>query len=251
MPYVDRDGVQLYSEARGSGSAVLLTHGYSATLRMWDPQMEALTDRHRLIAWDMRGHGRSDSPADPAAYSQAATIADMATVLDACDVDAAVVAGLSLGGFLSLLFHLAHRERVLALMLLDTGPGYKKDEARAGWNRFAEKAACAYEEKGLTALGKGSEVRAGEHRSAEGLANAARGILTQHDAQVMESLPGIEVPVLVLAGGDDKPFLGSTDYMAAKIPGATRVIIDGAGHAPNLEKPDEFNAAVASFLAGL
>src|SRR5262245_48282647 len=101
MPHLERDGVRLYYEDRGSGPAVLLTHGYTATLRMWDPQIAGLADRFRIICWDMRGHGESDSPSDPAAYSHEATTEDMAAILDACGVHRAVVGGLSLGGYMS------------------------------------------------------------------------------------------------------------------------------------------------------
>jgi pimeloyl-ACP methyl ester carboxylesterase len=107
MARLDRDGAAIHYEAHGQGPAVLLSHGYGATCRMWDGQIAALRDRYRVIVWDMRGHGRSDYPADPAAYSQEATVADMAAVLRACDVARAVIGGLSLGGYMSLAFHLA------------------------------------------------------------------------------------------------------------------------------------------------
>ncbi len=84
MPYLNRDGVNIYYEERGKGPAVLLSHGYSASARMWAGQMEALSDSYHLIAWDMRGHDRSDSPNNPALYSHEATVADMAAILDAC-----------------------------------------------------------------------------------------------------------------------------------------------------------------------
>jgi pimeloyl-ACP methyl ester carboxylesterase len=248
MPYLDRGGVRLYYVDHGSGPAVLLTHGYTATLRMWDPQVDALADRFRFIRWDLRGHGHSDSPDDPRAYSHDATVADMAALLDACGARRAVVGGLSLGGFMSLEFYLAHPERVAALMLFDTGPGYKKAEGRAQWNQLAESYAVRFERQGLAALGDGSEVRITKHRSAQGLAHAARGILAQRDAAVIESLTHIKVPTLLLAGANDKPFLAGMDYMAAKIPNATMVRIPDAGHAPNLEQPAAFNAAVLSFL---
>ena len=137
MPYLNRDGVNIYYEERGKGPAVLLSHGYSASARMWDGQMEALSDRYHLIAWDMRGHDRSDSPNNPALYSHEATVADMAAILDACGARRAVIGGLSLGGYMSLAFNLAHPERVAALMLFDTGPGYKKDGPREEWNKMA------------------------------------------------------------------------------------------------------------------
>lgn len=251
MGYIERDRVRIYYEDQGAGPAVLLTHGYAATLRMWDPQVAALADRYRLICWDMRGHGASDSPDDPAAYSHEATVADMAAVLDACAVDSAVIGGLSLGGFMSLSFHLAHPGRVRALMLFDTGPGYKKEAPRAEWNRFAENQAVRFETHGLAGLGTSTEVLGATHRSAQGLAHAARGMLAQRDARAIESLPQVAVPTLLIAGSEDTPFLAGMDYMAAKIPDATKVIIAGAGHAPNLERPDAFNAVVISFLGRL
>lgn len=251
MPYIDRNGVRIYYEDEGRGPALLLTHGYSATLRMWEPQVVALASRFRVLRWDMRGHGASESPQDPHAYSHAATVADMAAVLDDAGVDRAVIGGLSLGGYMSLEFHLAHPDRVRALVLCDTGPGYKKDDAREAWNRYAEGFALKYEERGLEALGASAEVRVARHRSAAGLALAARGILTQQDARVIESLPAIRVPTLLVVGGEDKPFLTGMRYMAEKIPGAVHVVIEGAGHAPNLETPAAFNDVLARFLDGI
>src|SRR5271156_663829 len=151
MSYLDRDGVCIYYEQRGAGPAVLLSHGYSASARMWQGQMEALSDSYHMIGWDMRGHDRSDSPDDPSLYSHAASIADMAAVLDACGVGRAIIAGLSLGGFMSLAFHLAHPARTEALMLFDTGPGYKNDDGRAGWNRLPDSMAGGGGKKGIAA----------------------------------------------------------------------------------------------------
>jgi pimeloyl-ACP methyl ester carboxylesterase len=248
MSYLDRDGVSIYYEQRGAGPSVLLSHGYSASARMWQAQMEALSDSYHLIAWDMRGHDRSDSPDDPALYSHEATVADMAAVLDACGANRATIAGLSLGGFMSLAFYLAHPARTEALMLFDTGPGYRKDDGRAGWNRIAEGMAAAYEKNGLAAAGASAEVRVAHHRSAQGLARAARGMLAQKDGRVIDSLPLIKVPTLVLVGENDAQFRPSADYMAAKIPGAQKVILERAGHAANIDQPGAFNAAVRAFL---
>lgn len=252
MPYIDRDNVRIYFEDHGSGPAILLSHGYSATSRMWQGQVEALATRYRVLTWDMRGHGESDSPDDPALYSEAATVGDMAAILRHCGVESAVVGGLSLGGYMSLAFYNAHPERVRALMLFDTGPGYRNPEARAGWNRLAERRAQALESHGLDALRDGSdEVRVSLHHSAAGLAKAARGMLAQFDARVIDALPHIAVPALVLVGALDEPFLAATDVMATKIPHATKVVIPGAGHAANLHQPAAFNRAVESFLSAL
>ncbi len=90
----------------------------------------------------------------------------------------------------------------------------------------------------------------GQHKSPRGLALAARGILPQHDARVIDSLPGISVPTLVLVGEHDERFLAPTHYMADRIPGATKVILEGAGHNANVDQPEAFNAAFREFLSG-
>lgn len=251
MATLNRNGVNLHYVDEGSGPAVLLTHGFAASSRMWEGQIAAFRDRYRIIAWDMRGHGDSDSPADPAEYTEPATVADVAAILDACGVERAVIGGLSLGGYMSLAFNLAHPARTRALMLFDTGPGYNNPRGREGWNQFAIRRAEAFETRGLASLGDSAEVKAARHRSAEGLAKAARGMLTQRDASVIQSLAAIDKPALVLTGADDKQFLAAHGYMSENIPGATGVLIDDAGHAANIDQPAAFNAAVEAFLAAL
>jgi pimeloyl-ACP methyl ester carboxylesterase len=246
---LERSGVGIHYQDRGRGPAILLTHGYAATSQMWAGQVEALESDYRVISWDLRGHGQSDNPEAVGDYSASVAIDDMEAILRACQVERATIGGLSLGGYLSLAFHLAHPDRVRALMLFDTGPGYKNPKARDRWNRGAERMAREFETRGLSALAGGAEVRISTHRSAEGLARAARGTLVQFDSRVIESLESIRVPTLILVGERDQPFLAATDYMAAKIPNATKLVIPDAGHAANLEQPSAFNQAVRSFLS--
>lgn len=252
MPSLDRAGVKIHYEVHGSGPVILLSHGFSATSRMWAGQIEALSRDHKLVVWDMRGHGQSDYPADQSAYSQDATVDDMAAILDAVGAKSAIVGGLSLGGFMSLAFYVKHPERVRALLIIDTGPGFKKDEAREGWNKYALETASDFEKNGLARLkSRSAEMASAQHRSADGLIKAARGMLTQRDATVINALPEIRVPSLVIVGANDKPFLAAADYMAAKIPGAEKVVLADAGHAANIDQPAVFNDAVVSFLRGL
>jgi len=252
MPKIDRDGVKIHYEVHGSGPTLLLTHGYSSTSAMWTGQIEALSKHHKLVLWDMRGHGQSDYPDDPAAYSEALTVADIAALLDQVGAASAIIGGLSLGGYMSLAFYRAHPERVRALLIIDTGPGFKKDDARDAWNQRARDSAERYEREGLAVLQTLSRERSSvSHRNASGLAHAARGMLTQRDARVIESLPAIKVPALVIIGADDAPFLAASDYMATKIPGAKKAIIPAAGHAVNMDQPQAFLEAVLPFLDGL
>ena len=248
MASLNRDGVHIHYEVHGDGPPILLSHGYSATCRMWDGQIAAFKDRYKVIVWDMRGHGQSDSPADPAAYSESLTAGDMSAILDACGEKSAIIAGLSLGGYMTLAFHLRHPDRCRALMLFDTGPGFKKDAAREAWNERARSRGDDLDARGFAALGGSDEVRMSQHRTAAGLAGAARGMLTQGNDGVIQSLETIAVPTLVLVGANDTNFLAATDYMAAKIPGAVKAVIPDAGHAANLHQPAAFNRAMEAFL---
>jgi pimeloyl-ACP methyl ester carboxylesterase len=253
VPELDRHGVAVHYDVHGEHTdrlPLLLTHGYSATSAMWTPNLAALSADRQVLTWDLRGHGRSQSPTDPDAYSSQDALDDLGALLDAIGAERAVVGGQSLGGYLSLAFHQTHPERVAALLLVDTGPGFRNDEARQGWNDQAEAYAVGFETRGLEALGRSPEVGAGPH-DPRGLANAARATLVQQDGSVMASLATITVPTLVLVGARDRPFLAAAEVMAAKIPGATKVVLDDAGHAANMDQPDAFDAAVAHFLSGV
>src|SRR5262245_37825967 len=175
----------------------------------------------------------------------------MKALLDLAGAKKAIVAGLSLGGYMSLAFNATHPERVSSLMLFDTGPGFKKDEARAKWNETARQRAARFDTEGLSALNSSDEVKITRHRDATGLAGAARGMLAQENDRVIQSLDKVAVPTLVLVGANDTNFLAATDYMAAKIKGAAKVTIPDAGHAANLHQPARFNQAVEAFLAKL
>ncbi len=249
MAILNRDGVNLYYEVYGSGPVILLTHGYSATSAMWHGQVEALSRDYKLVLWDMRGHGMSDYPEDQSLYTEAATVGDMAAILDKVGAERAIIGGLSLGGYMSLAFHLAFPARTRALLIIDTGPGFKNDAAREAWNATARETSAKLESEGLAYLQAMSpERKTSIHKSAKGLARAGRGMLTQRDARVINSLPEIKVPAIVVVGANDAPFLNASDYMAKKIPNAKQVVIADAGHASNIDQPKAFNEAVMNFL---
>jgi pimeloyl-ACP methyl ester carboxylesterase len=252
MSYLNHNGVNIYFEDHGKGDkTIILSHGYSATSAMWRDQVDAFKGQCRVIVWDMCGHGLSDSPDDASLYSEQHTVEDMAALFAECGIEQAITGGLSLGGYMSLAFNLVYGDKVSALMLFDTGPGYKSNSARDGWNKMAGLRAEEFEKNGLAALGTSKEVQAATHTSAQGLAHAARGMLSQKGDHVIKSLPEIKVPALVLVGDADKAFIAPTNYMAGKIPGAKKVTIDSAGHASNIDQPTAFNDAVSTFLDSL
>jgi pimeloyl-ACP methyl ester carboxylesterase len=248
------NGIELDYEDGGRGPAILLSHGYSATGRMWTGQRPALEPHWRLVSWDMRGHGQTESPDDPAQYSEALTVADMRGLLRHLGIERAVIGGLSLGGYMSLAFHRAHPEMVRALVICDSGPGYRNADARNAWNQRARDRARDLETRGLDALGSSSREMQDamrHHRSGQGLAHAARGMLAQEGASVIDSLPDVRVPTLIIVGDRDAPFMAPSEYMAKKIPGARLEVIKDAGHASNLDQPVAFNRALLDFLGSL
>ncbi|ETN37821.1 uncharacterized protein HMPREF1541_07444 [Cyphellophora europaea CBS 101466] len=253
MPYLTRANTRLYYATHGTtGPPLLLTHGFSSTSDMWAEQIAPLSAHHRLILWDMRGHGQSDYPVDSTAYSEDQTVHDMLFLLDtlAPDWPRAIVGGLSLGGYMSLAFYLRFPTRVSKLLIIDTGPGFKSADARAAWNQTAHATAQRFEREGLAVLRDASPERARvtTHRNAEGLARAARGMLAQRDDRVIRGLERVKVPSLVVVGSEDRPFLAASEYMHKKIGGSRKVVIPRAGHAANIDNPEDFNRALLEFL---
>lgn len=249
MKYLDRAGVKIAWDVAGDGPAVLLNHGMTSTSRMWDSNVKALAATHTVITWDFRGHGESDYPLAPEAYSPAIFLEDMAALLDTVGVAQAVVGGMSLGGYLSLEFLLAYPERTAGLILVDTGPGFKKPAGRQQWNDSVLARADRMEGEGLAVLDQSRpEVALARHRDASGLILVSRNVLTQRDDRVIKALPDVSVPTLIVVGERDEPFVGACRYMASKIGGSRLHILADAGHAANIDQAQAFNDLVAAFL---
>ncbi len=253
MRFLTRDdGVRLAYEIHnpdGAATPLLLTHGFAATSQMWSSNLEALAKDRPVLVWDLRGHGRSDAPAEPARYDARIAVEDMGALLDAAGFRRAILGGLSVGGYLSLAFHDSYPHRVAGLVLVDTGPGYKSDASRAAWNQQVEEVAAKLETGDRSVLHSPEMMRA-EHDHPEALARAAR-VMAQHDGGVIGSLPSISLPVLVVVGANDAAYLGGAEYMASRIPGARKVILPDAGHSANVDQPELFDAAASDFLEGL
>jgi len=263
------DGTRLHAEAHGDGIPVVLSNGWCTTHENFRPQVEPLVRAGaRVVLWDLRGHGLSDAPSGDAAYAFPTLVEDLRAVLDwAAPGRRAVVGGLSFGGLLSLHFALAHPDRVRALLLVDSGPGFKNPEAAERWLRQVERTATRLEERGCEALlqGRAAETSIGRRPELPAAAAAARAIAAQDPRAlarfgrqaagpappVIDALPGLDVPALVVVGEEDQPYLRASEVMAARLPRAQRVVIPGAGHIVNLEAAEAFDAAVAAFLEAL
>src|SRR5262245_50183380 len=209
---------RLHVDVDGAGPPVLLAHGFGGSARNFGPQMRALRDRHRVVRYDARGHGRSDAPTDPAAYTPATFVADMGRVLDEAGATTAVVGGLSMGAGVSLRFALAHPGRVRGLLLCAFPAGTDDPNGFAGKALgFAE----TIEREGLEAAGEAyvwgpktrldrnavNFVRQGflEHPP-HALALTLRGVIAAQPsvAAMREDLAAVRCPALVVVGSEDR-----------------------------------------------
>ncbi len=254
--------VPLHLEVHGQGPTVLLMHGFGGSARNFRPQARALRDRWRLAHFDLRGHARSGAPDDRRAYAPDRFADDVARVLDHLGAERAVVGGLSLGAGIALRFALAHPGRVRGLVLAAPAPG-AEEQGQARWARgFAD----AIEREGLEAAGESHAwgPRSGFDRQAarlirmgflehppHGLAHTLRELLAVAPSLIESagSLATLGVPVLVVVGGADTISRPPAEALAAALPQARLVVVEGAGHVVNLAAPQPFNAALEAFLA--
>lgn len=269
MPHFDTAGVSLYFELTGSGPPLVLVHGFACGLRMWDPQVQALARSFRVVTYDVRGHGSSEAPSDPAAYSPSICVDDLRALLDHLEIGRAAVGGLSMGGNIALHFALTHPERLTALIVADTGSG---SDGTSDFAAGVERMAAALERDGIQAFADaalltpafGRYAKQGPEperlirsclmaHPARGLAHTARGVVTRRPSiyTLASALRSLSIPTLLIVGEHDGPCVDVHRFMADTIPGAHHMVIPGAGHLSNLEAPDEFNRAIENFLGGL
>jgi pimeloyl-ACP methyl ester carboxylesterase len=265
--FVEVNGIHLaYSDTGSGGAVALLVHGFPLNRSMWDPQLGRLRAAgYRVIAPDLRGFGASEAgPPGPLTMEQHAD--DLAGLLSALGVTEPVVyVGLSMGGYVAFAFWKRHRSRVRAFVLADTRAAADTPAGlldRQAMIRRAEAEGTAQVAIDLMRpklfsplLRPGAPVERQvvgmmTSNSAAAVANGARG-LAQRPAS-FDLLPSISVPTLVLVGEFDQLTPPSdAEAIAAGIPGAKLVTIDGAGHMANMENPEAFNDALVGFLASL
>ncbi len=210
---------------RGTGPTVVLTHGWIDTSEAWTDIAEALADTCTTVAWDMRAHGKSDPT--PGEYTRDHSLADMQRVIGEADAPV-VLAGHSLGGYLSLAYALTHPEQVRALVLVAAGPGFRKEEAREQWNENVDQSAKKFE------VPEGSEE------------------LSKHvDSWVLDNLDQITVPTLVIIGEHDKRFAASASVFEKYLDVRATVVVPDAGHSVHKKHAEPVAAAIKDFLASL
>jgi pimeloyl-ACP methyl ester carboxylesterase len=263
------DGVELAVEVSGEGPGLLLVHGLGGAKIDWADHVEALAREHTVVTFDHRGHGDSDNPTDPGAYSFERLAHDAIEVADAIGLDRFRLLGHSMGGMVARKIAILHSERVEALVMMDTFagpiPGFDPELAQLGADVALTQGKQALKDllDFISFLDTPAHQKLVverpdyvdiEARRWDGLSEIAWGALVLGVGAQSDDLPALAAlpcPVLVLVGEQDESFIGTSRAMADGIPGAQLVVFPDAGHSPQVEVPDAWIDALTGFLAAL
>lgn len=256
------DQLSLGYDDVGKGLAVVFLHGFPHNRSLWQSQMGGLAAPCRCIALDLRGFGES-SAAEP--YSMDRYADDVATVLRELDVSQAVVAGLSMGGYVAFSVWRRHPELVRALVLCDTKSGADDEKGRAARRDMIalvrEKGPSAIADRmiagmvGKTSREKNPDLVEGMHRMmslapAAGVEGALTALMERVDSG--PTLATITVPTLIVVGEEDALTpVAESRAMHQAIRGSRLEVLAGAGHVSNVERPAAFNHVLSEFLTSL
>lgn len=267
MPRMEVNGAQINAETVGTGPPLVLLHGFTGSAATWAPHAEEFARRFLTVSVDLLGHGLSGSPDDPARYGIAHCVEDVLGVMDSLGIRRARVLGYSMGGRIALALAIAAPERVAALVLESASPGLRSGEARRAravqdaelaeailrdgvqafvdrWERHPLFASQASLPESQRAALRDQRLR----NNAVGLANSLRSVGQGVQPPLHDFLPGLRIPVLVLAGALDPQYCEIGREMSGLIPGAWLEIVPGAGHAVHLEQPEAFRRHVIEFI---
>ena len=262
MPTATVNGIELHYREAGEGFPIVLVHGYTGNSRNWALTIPALAERFRTVSVDLRGHGRSAKPLRAEDYTADAMAEDVYGLIGHLGIKECFLAGHSMGGMVAQHLILAHPEPFRALILVDTAaerPSGIRAEERA---RLVEIARV----QGLEAVFEEqlkSNPLADEFRARPELLEDFRRqfLMTSREAYIhcaatlmsrrplLEELPRIKVPALVICGENDEPFVRPSRNMHERIAGSRLAMLPGAGHTPQIETPAQFNRVLTDFLA--
>ena len=262
MPHTLVNGIHIHYKETGQGFPIVLVHGYTGNLRNWAFQLPALSQKHRTVSLDLRGHGLTDSPSHAEDYSLERLADDIYGLLQALGIGECYLCGHSMGGMVAQEFFLAHPEMVRALILVDTTAEQPTgteigDGARSVQKALDQGMEAVFEEmlrvaplvSTLAAVGSAFIEKWREQfllTSVEGYVYCAQAIHGRRP--LLDELYRIQVPTLIVCGALDEAFLEASRQMHERIAGSELAIIPGCGHIPIIERPQEFNRIVASFL---
>lgn len=259
---VDVDGGPIAWREAGSGPLVVFLHGLGTTRTGWEPQLRALAESYRCVAWDMPGYGASPPLSEPLTFTSLSdAVRDLVRHLGET---AAHLVGLSFGGMVAQHTALRHPQHVRSLVLVDSSPAFGLDGTDpAEWMRLRLEPL----DRGATPAEIAEAVirsvvgpEAPDKAVAEAVASMARipsqglraavSCLPTHDLR--SELRRILAPTLVLVGEHDRETPRAySELLAARIPTASLEVVPGAGHLANLEAPEVVNRLIRRFLDAL
>jgi pimeloyl-ACP methyl ester carboxylesterase len=257
LDLLTRDGVRVAYEVAGSGPTVLFSHGFAATSSMWREQVAAVTGAgYRAVVWDQRGHGCSDAPDDPGAYSEETAVADMAAVLDACGAGRVALVGLSLGGYVAMDVAARWPDRVRGLVISGATAepvGPRSYAFRGLAFVFRRAPARPLERVNRWFIGRRFPARIAQPILVAGFSfaggeRALRMLVGERFLPRLAAYPG---PTLIMNGEYDLFFRPTEPAFAAAAVDARRVLVRGATHLANMDRPAAFSAAVRRFARSL
>jgi pimeloyl-ACP methyl ester carboxylesterase len=261
-----RDGISIAYRTAGQGFPIVFVHGFTGNLRNWALTAPVVARAYRTISLDLRGHGESGASQRPDAYRLSALAEDVFELLRLLEVDSCVLVGHSMGGMVAQEFALAHQHLLRGLVLVDTSP-YPGSRSLGTLSR--DEVEAILREGGMEAVFERVTRRgplsnpalrddpaAVEVWRREFLKTSPHAYL--HAAQAMRDrrnlvdlLSEVRVPALVICGERDEPFVQPSRDLDAHLPDSRLSFIAGAGHSPQIERPEAFNAVLLEFLRGL
>ena len=272
MPHISaRDGVRLYYEEAGGGSAIVFVHEYAGDWRTWEPQMRHFSRAHRCVTFSQRGYPPSDVPSEPEQYGQSIARDDVLALMDALQIDKAHVVGHSMGAYTALHVGMHAPARCISVVAAGCGWGSTPDaKQREAMKALAAETGKMFAEEGIAAAAaKYADApmrQAQKHKDPRGHAEFAR-MLAEHSAlghaqtmfnlqlkrptlwEMEDALKRFAVPLLVIVGDEDEPCIDGSVFLKRTVPTAGLLVIPRSGHNICAEEPAQFNAAIAGLFA--
>jgi 3-oxoadipate enol-lactonase len=240
--------------------AILFIHGFPFNKSMWAEQSGALKENFRVITYDVRGHGESDM--GNVDFSIDLFVTDLIGLMDALKIEKALLCGLSMGGYIALRAREQHPNRFLALILSDTQCMADTPEGKEKRMKAIE----SIKSNGVEMYAKASIINLFAQESSQTKQNEIAAIQKTIEQTSIETLcqtlmalsqrtetctrlAEIKIPVLIMVGREDKITpIATAKLMNEKIRHSIMIVIDHAGHLPNLENPSDFNYQLKQFL---
>ncbi len=256
MPKIQANNINLYYETRGEGQPLVFIHGLGSSTRDWESQIPEFSKSFQVITLDLRGHGQSDKPAGP--YTMQQFSDDLSGLLQALGVASAHIVGISLGGGIAFQFAIDHPTQVKTLTIVNSAPTLG-DPAQV--KPEIDRRVGIVQQMGMRAMGQAlapnlfpkpehavlreTFIERWAENDPRAYIEATRSML---DWNVVAQLGKIQCPTLVIAADQDYSPVAVKEAYIKLMPNARLVVIPDAHHATPIERPAEFNAALAKFL---